>query len=206
MTHFFHIHPDDPQLRLIRQVVEIIHNGGVIVYPTDSAYAIGCQLGNKHALDRIRAIRNLPKSHNFTLMCSDLSELATYASVDNPTYRLLKANTPGPYTFVLPATREVPKRLQHPKRKTIGLRIPDNKITMGILAELHEPLMSVTLILPGDDLPLSDPEVIFESLEDKVELVVDGGFCGFEPTTVVDILDGVPEVVREGKGSIEPFK
>lgn len=206
MTHFFHIHPDDPQLRLIRQVVEIIRNGGVIVYPTDSAYAVGCQLGNKQALDRIRAIRNLPKSHNFTLMCSDLSELATYASVDNPTYRLLKANTPGPYTFVLPATREVPKRLQHPKRKTIGLRIPDNKITMEILAELREPLMSVTLILPEDDLPLSDPEVIFESLEGKVDVVVDGGFCGFEPTTVVDILDGVPEVARVGKGSIQPFK
>lgn len=205
MSQFFQIHPDNPQARLIRQAVDIIRNGGVIVYPTDSAYALGCHIGDKAALDRIRRIRKLDDRHNFTLVCRDLSEIATYAKVNNAVYRLLRQTTPGPYTFILPATSEVPRRLMHPKRKTVGLRIPNNAIAAALLADLGEPLMSVTLIMPGDDLPLIDPYDIRETLEHDVDLVIDGGYCGMEPTTVIDLADDTPVVVREGKGELAPF-
>lgn len=205
MSQFFQIHPDNPQARLIRQAVDIIRNGGVIVYPTDSAYALGCHIGDKAALDRIRRIRKLDDKHNFTLVCRDLSEIATYAKVNNAVYRLLRQTTPGPYTFILPATSEVPRRLLHPKRKTVGLRVPDNAIASALLADLGEPLMSVTLILPGDELPLIDPYDIRETLEHDVDLVIDGGYCGMEPTTVIDLADETPVVVREGKGDVALF-
>lgn len=205
MAQFFDIHPQNPQARLIDQAVDILRRGGLIVYPTDSAYALGCQIGDKMALDRIRAIRQLGKSHNFTLLCRDLSELATYARVDNAAFRLIKSHTPGPYTFILNATSEVPRRLMHPKRKTIGLRVPDNPIALALMASLGEPLMTSSLILPGDELPLTDPYDIRDTLEHQVELVIDGGFCGLEPTTVVDLTGDVPVVRREGCGSIEGF-
>jgi tRNA threonylcarbamoyl adenosine modification protein (Sua5/YciO/YrdC/YwlC family) len=205
VSQFFQIHPDNPQARLIRQAVDIIRHGGVIVYPTDSAYALGCHIGDKAALDRIRRIRKLDDRHNFTLVCRDLSEIATYAKVNNAVYRLLRQTTPGPYTFILPATSEVPRRLMHPKRKTVGLRVPDNAIAAALLADLGEPLMSVTLIMPGDDLPLIDPYDIRETLEHDVDLVIDGGYCGMEPTTVIDLADETPVVVREGKGELTPF-
>jgi tRNA threonylcarbamoyl adenosine modification protein (Sua5/YciO/YrdC/YwlC family) len=206
VSQFFQIHPDNPQARLIRQAVDIIKSGGVVVYPTDSAYALGCHIGDKNALDRIRRIRKLDAKHNFTLVCSDLSEIATYAKVSNSVYRLLRHTTPGPYTFILPATSEVPRRLMHPKRKTVGLRVPDNAIAAALLADLGEPLMSVTLIMPGDDLPLMDPYDIRETLEHEVDLVIDGGYCGLEPTTVVDLADETPLVMRVGKGDVEPFQ
>jgi tRNA threonylcarbamoyl adenosine modification protein (Sua5/YciO/YrdC/YwlC family) len=206
VSQFFQIHPENPQARLIRQAVDIIKGGGVVVYPTDSAYALGCHIGDKNALDRIRRIRKLDARHNFTLVCSDLSEIATYAKVSNAVYRLLRHTTPGPYTFILPATSEVPRRLMHPKRKTVGLRVPDNPIAAALLADLGEPLMSVTLILPGDDLPLMDPYDIRETLEHEVDLVIDGGYCGLEPTTVVDLADEQPVVVRVGKGDTAPFE
>ena len=206
MSQHLYIHPDNPQQRLISQAVEIVRKGGVIVYPTDSAYAIGCQLGDKSALDRIRLIRQLDKHHNFTLMCRDLGELATYAKVDNQTFRMLKAHTPGAYTFILEATSEVPRRLMHPKRKTIGLRVPANPIAQALLAELAEPLMSVTLILPGDELPLTDPDDIRTMLEKRVDVIVDGGYCGLEPTTVVDLTGDVPALVRRGVGDFTPFE
>jgi tRNA threonylcarbamoyl adenosine modification protein (Sua5/YciO/YrdC/YwlC family) len=205
VSQFFQIHPDNPQARLIRQAVDIIRGGGVVVYPTDSAYALGCHIGDKAALDRIRRIRKLDDRHNFTLVCRDLSEIATYAKVSNSVYRLLRQTTPGPYTFILPATSEVPRRLMHPKRKTVGLRVPNNAIAAALLADLGEPLMSVTLILPGDDLPLIDPYDIRETLEHDVDLVIDGGYCGMEPTTVIDLADDTPVVVREGKGEVAPF-
>lgn len=205
MSQFFQIHPETPQARLVRQAVDIIRQGGVVVYPTDSAYALGCHLGDKQALDRIRRIRRLDDKHNFTLVCRDLSEIGTYARVDNTDFRLLKNNTPGPYTFILQATSEVPRRLQQAKRKTVGVRVPDNAITQALLAELGEPLMSVTLILPGDDLPLTDPWDIRNLLEHQVDLIIDGGFCGLEPTTVVDLAGDVPEITREGKGDVAPF-
>ena len=205
MSQFFQIHPDDPQTRLIRHAVEIIRGGGVVVYPTDSAYALGCQIGDKSALDRIRRIRKLNDKHNFTLVCRDLSEIATYAKVNNTVYRLLRQTTPGPYTFILPATSEVPRRLMHPKRKTVGLRVPENPIAAALLADLGEPLMSVTLIMPGDELPLIDPYDIRETLEHEVDLVIDGGYCGMEPTTVVDLADEIPRVMRAGKGEVAPF-
>jgi tRNA threonylcarbamoyl adenosine modification protein (Sua5/YciO/YrdC/YwlC family) len=189
-----------PQPRLIKRAVEIVRRGGVIAYPTDSSYALGCHIGDKEAMERIRRIRRVDDRHNFTLVCRDLSEVAQYARVSNADYRLLKANTPGPYTFILPATREVPRRLQHPKRKTIGLRVPDHVIVQALLAELGEPLMSSTLMLPGEDLPLSDPEEIRSRLEHEVDVVVDGGFCGLEPTTVVELEDGQVSVARAGKG------
>jgi tRNA threonylcarbamoyl adenosine modification protein (Sua5/YciO/YrdC/YwlC family) len=176
-----------------------------VVYPTDSAYALGCHIGDKNALDRIRRIRKLDDKHNFTLVCRDLSEIATYAKVNNTVYRLLRQTTPGPYTFILRATSEVPRRLLHPKRKTVGLRVPDNLIAAALLAELGEPLMSVTLILPGDDLPLIDPYDIRATLEHDVDLVIDGGYCGMEPTTVVDLADDTPLVLRAGKGDVAPF-
>jgi tRNA threonylcarbamoyl adenosine modification protein (Sua5/YciO/YrdC/YwlC family) len=200
MAQFFSIHPDNPQGRLVHQTVEILRAGGVIVYPTDSAYAIACCLENKDGLDRIRRIREVDRDHNFTLVCPDLSVLANYARVDNSVFRLLKAHTPGPFTFILPATREVPKRLMHPKRRTIGLRVPENPIALAILAELGEPLMSCTLILPGEQLPETDPWEIRETLERHVDLVIDGGFCGLEPTTVVDFTGPEPVLVRRGRG------
>ena len=206
MSQFFQIHPDNPQARLIRQAVDIIRSGGVVVYPTDSAYALGCQIGDKNALDRIRRIRKLDDRHNFTLICRDLAEIATYAKVNNSVYRLLRHTTPGPYTFILRATSEVPKRLMHPKRKTVGLRVPENPIAEALLADLGEPLMSVTLIMSGDDLPLIDPYDIREVLEHEVDLVIDGGYCGMEPTTVVDLADDIPLVLRAGKGDIAPFE
>jgi tRNA threonylcarbamoyl adenosine modification protein (Sua5/YciO/YrdC/YwlC family) len=205
MSQFFRIHPVNPQLRLIRHAVEILNKGGVIAYPTDSAYALGCHIGDKNALDRIRRIRKLEDKHNFTLVCRDLSELASYARVDNAAYRLLRHNTPGAYTFILEATSEVPRRLQHPKRKTIGLRVPDNAIALALLEELNEPLMSVTLIMPGDEYPLIDPYEIREILEHEVDLVIDGGYCGMEPTTVIDMSVGAPQLMRQGKGDSEPF-
>lgn len=206
MSQFFQIHPDNPQARLVRQAVDIIRDGGVVVYPTDSAYALGCHIGDKNALDRIRRIRRLDANHNFTLVCRDLSEIATYARVDNAAYRLMKHATPGPYTFVLRATSEVPRRLMHPKRKTVGLRVPDNRVAAALLADLGEPLMSVTLIMPGEEYPLIDPYDIRQVLEHQVDLVIDGGYCGMEPTTVVDMADDTPMVLRVGKGDPEPFE
>jgi tRNA threonylcarbamoyl adenosine modification protein (Sua5/YciO/YrdC/YwlC family) len=205
VSQFFQIHPDNPQPRLIRQAADIVRAGGVIVYPTDSAYALGCQIGDKAAMERIRRIRRLDPGHNFTLVCRDLSELATFARVDNTAYRLIRNNTPGPYTFILRATSEVPRRLMHPKRKTVGLRVPDNAIAQALLGELGEPLMSVTLILPDDDLPLIDPYDIRDTLQHDVDLVIDGGFCGLEATTVVDLYDEIPVVMRAGKGDTAPF-
>ena len=206
MSQFFQIHPENPQVRLIRQAVEIIRRGGVIIYPTDSSYALGCLLGDKQALDRIRTIRRVDARHNFTLVCRDLSELSIYAKVENNVYRLLKHFTPGAYTFILKATGEVPRRLQNPKRKTIGIRVPDNNISLALLEQLDQPLMSSTLILPGDDHPLSDPDEIRDKLGNQVDLVIDGGFCGLEATTVVDMVSGAPEVIRIGKGDHEPFE
>ena len=205
MSQFFQLHPDNPQQRLIHQAVDIIRRGGVVAYPTDSAYALGCQIGDKSALDRIRRIRRLDAKHNFTLVCRDLSELASYARVDNAAYRLLRNNTPGPYTFILRATSEVPRRLQHPKRKTIGLRVPDNNIARDLLSDLGEPLMSVTMIMPGDEYPLIDPYEIRELLEHEVDLVIDGGYCGMEPTTVIDLSEGAPVLLRRGKGETASF-
>lgn len=206
MSQFFHIHPDNPQKRLIAQACDIIRKGGLVVYPTDSGYAIGCHIGDKNATDRIRRIRDLDSDHNFTLVCRDLSELSTYAKVNNSVYRAIKAHTPGAYTFVLPATKEVPRRLQHAKRKTIGLRIPDNEITLALLEELNEPLMSSTLIMPDDDFPMTDPEDIVDRLNKQVELVIDGGYGTNEPTTVIEFIDDMPEVMRVGLGDPSRFE
>lgn len=206
MAQLLPIHPVNPQARLVQQVVAVLDGGGIIVYPTDSAYALGCHLGDKNALERIKRLRELDKNHNFTLVCQNLSELSSYAQVTNSVFRLLKAYTPGPYTFILPASHEVPRRLQHPKRKTVGLRVPDNRIALAILKALGEPLMSVSLIYPNEEIPPSDPEQIYEQLGNKVDLVVDGGFCGIEPTTVVDLVEGVPKVIRVGKGDAKPFQ
>jgi tRNA threonylcarbamoyl adenosine modification protein (Sua5/YciO/YrdC/YwlC family) len=206
MAQYFEIHPKNPQPRLIRRAVEIVRAGGVIAYPTDSSYALGCHIGDKEAMERIRRIRRVNDKHNFTLVCRDLSQVSLYARVSNPDYRILKAHTPGPYTFILPATREVPRRLQHPKRKTIGLRVPDTPIVSALLAELGEPLMSSTLILEGDELPLSDPREIRERLERELDLVIDGGVCGLEATTVVELEDGRTHVTRVGRGDPAPFQ
>lgn len=206
MSQFFQIHPETPQLRLIKQAVDIFRQGGVVVYPTDSGYAIGCQLEDKQATDKIKRIRRLDDKHNFTLMCRDLSDIGQYAKVDNTQYRLLKNFTPGPYTFILDATSEVPRRLLHPKRRTIGLRVPDNAIVQALLAELGEPIMSSTLILPGETDPMTDPYDIRETLEHELDLIIDGGFCGFEATTVVNFCGEVPEVTRVGKGDPTPFQ
>lgn len=205
MAQFFSIHTDTPHLRLIRQAVAIVRSGGIIVYPTDSCYALGCHLGDKDAMTRIRTIRQVDDHHHFTLVCRNLAEISTYAKVDNSQYRLLKATTPGSYTFILQATREVPRRMQHPKRNTIGLRIPDHPVVLALLAELDEPLLSSTLILPGDEYPLNDAEEIRERLEHHVELVMDAGSCGIEMTTVIDLTSDVPALIRPGKGSLEPF-
>jgi len=207
MSQFFQIHPDNPQPRLIHQAVEMLRDGAVIVYPTDSAYALGCHLEDKKAMDRIRRIRQVDDKHNFTLVCSDLSQISAYAKLTNNTlFRILNSYTPGPYTFILRATSEVPRRLLHPKRRTIGIRIPDNAIAQALVAELGEPIMSSTLILPGDDMPLTDPDEIRERLEHQVDLVIDGGHCGFEPSTVVDMTNEIPRVLRRGKGETEPFE
>lgn len=205
MAQFFSINPDNPQLRLIRQAAAILRSDGVIVYPTDSCYALGCHLGDKNAMTRIRTIRQVDDRHHFTLVCRDLAEISHYAKVDNSQYRLLKASTPGSYTFILEATREVPRRLQHPKRNTIGLRIPSHPVVQALLEELKEPLLSSTLMLPGDELPLNDAEEIRDRLEHQVELVLDGGPCGLEMTTVIDLTGEVPELTRQGKGSLTPF-
>lgn len=205
MAQILYVHPDNPQGRLIEQAVAIIRAGGVLVYPTDSAYAIGCHLGDKAALDRIRQIRQLDKHHNFTLVCRDLSELAIYAKVNNQVFRRLKANTPGAYTFILEATSEVPRRLMHPKRKTIGLRVPANPIAQALLAGLGEPLMSSTLIMPGAEYPLTDPDDIRDMLDRHVDLIVDGGYCGLEATTVIDLTNESPVLLRRGMGDVAAF-
>ncbi|ANE77325.1 L-threonylcarbamoyladenylate synthase [Dickeya solani] len=205
MSQFFYIHPQNPQPRLINQTVEILHKSGVIVYPTDSGYALGCMLEDKAALERICRIRDLDQNHNFTLMCRDLSELSSYAYVDNAAFRLIKNNTPGNYTFILKATKEVPRRLMNEKRKTIGMRVPSNPIALELLAALNEPLMSTTLMLPGNDFAESDPEEIKEQLGKRVDLVIHGGFLGQQPTTVIDLTESVPVVVREGTGDVTPF-
>lgn len=206
MSQFFQIHPDNPQPRLIKQACELLRRGSLIVYPTDSGYALGCSLGDKNAMDRIRRIRQLDQDHNFTLVCRDLSELSLYAKVNNAVFRLIKAHTPGPYTFILPATKEVPKRLQHPKRRTIGLRIPTNNIALALLEQLNEPLMSSTLILPGQELPMTEAEEIVDAIGKQVDLILDGGACGAEPTTVVEFIDDMPEVLRVGMGDTAAFE
>lgn len=205
MAQILDIHPQNPETRLIRQAADCLLGGGVIVYPTDSTYALACHIGDKNALEKIRRIRQLTDKHNFTLMCEDLSAIATYARVSNSAYRLLKAYTPGPYTFILAATAEVPRRLMHPKRKTIGLRIPDHPVAQALLTAVGEPIMSTSLILPGEDLPLSEIYDIEEKLGKHVDLIIESGACGIEPSTVIDLVDGVPEVVRVGKGDPEPF-
>lgn len=205
MAQYFVIHPTHPQHRLIEHAAQIVHAGGLIVYPTDSCYALGCRLGDKQAQEGIRSIRKVDARHHFTLVCRDLSEISRYARVDNRIYRLLKATTPGSYTFLLRATREVPRRLQNPRRKTIGLRVPDHPVTQALLAELDEPLLSSTLLLPGDDLPLNDAQDIRRRLEHQVDLVLDAGSCGIEMTTVVDLTEPEPELIRLGKGSAAPF-
>ncbi len=205
MSQFFQIHPDNPQKRLINQAVEIINGGGVVVYPTDCAYALGCHLGDKSAVEKIKRIRQLDDKHNFTLVCRDLSEISTYAKVDNSAYRLLKAHTPGAYTFILKATSEVPRRLLHPKRRTIGIRIPDNEIVLALTEALGEPIMSTSLIMPGEDMPLMDPYEIREILQHHVDLVIDGGYCGMEATSVINLVDEIPEIVRQGAGDISDF-
>lgn len=204
MAQFFAIHPENPQERLVKQAAEIVRQGGVIVYPTDSCYALGCQMGNKEAMERILAIRQIDLRHHLTLMCADLSELGTYAKVDNSQFRQLKAATPGAYTFILPATKEVPNRTLHPKRKTIGLRVPDNQIALALLAELGEPMLSCTLMLPEETEPQTDPYEIRNLLEHAVDLIIDGGWCGIEPTTVIDMTNGT-ELIRQGAGDTSVF-
>jgi tRNA threonylcarbamoyl adenosine modification protein (Sua5/YciO/YrdC/YwlC family) len=199
------IHPQDPQPRRVKAVVEVIRNGGLIAYPTDSSYAFGCHIGDKKAIDRIHRIRRTDKKHNFTLVCADLTEISVYARVDNWAYRLLKSMTPGPYTFVLPATREVPKRLQNPKRRTIGLRVPDHVLVHAMLEELGEPIMSSTLSLPGDDRPLTDPLEIEERIGHQIEVIIDSGPTGIEPTTVLDLSNDSVEILRVGKGDVSQF-
>lgn len=204
-SRLFEIHPKDPQLRLIRQAVQIIRDGGLVVYPTDSCYALGCHIGDKEAMERIATVRQTDKHHHFTLVCRDLSEIAKYARVNNQQYRTLKAFTPGPYTFILQATKETPKRLQNPKRRTIGIRVPDHPVPQLILAELGEPIMSSTLLLPGDDLPMTDAREIQERLFHHVDAVIDGGNCGHEPTSVIDLAGIAPVVARQGKGDVRAF-
>ncbi|MDR2213816.1 MAG: threonylcarbamoyl-AMP synthase [Pseudomonadales bacterium] len=206
MALLLSIHPLNPQPRLIQQAARVIREGGVVVYPTDSAYALGCAVGNKSGMESIQRIRQVDKSHNFTLMCRDLSEIATYARVDNSSYRLLKAHTPAPYTFILKATSDVPRLLQHPKRKTIGIRVPEHPVIAALLAELDAPLLSSTLILPGETDPLTDMDEIQQRLKHQVDLIIDSGFCGLEATTVIDLEDGAPRVLRRGKGDPAPFE
>lgn len=200
MTQYLTIHPTHPQTRLLQQAVKVIEDGGLVVYPTDSCYALGCHLGDKDALERMRQLRAVDAKHNFTLMCRDLSEIGTYSQLDNSMFRLLRSYTPGAFTFILKATREVPRRLQTPKRKTIGLRIPEHPIALGLLEQLGQPLMSTTLILPGDPLPMTEADEIRTRLRQQVDLIIDGGSCGVEPTTVIDLVDGRYEILRQGKG------
>jgi len=202
MSQFFQIHPDNPQPRLIKQAAQIVSDGGVAVIPTDCAYALACKLENKQALERVKQIRRLNDKHNFTLMCRDLTEISTYGKVDNTAYRLLKNNTPGAFTFILNGTREVPRRLMHPKRKTIGIRVPENAITQALIQEVGEPLMTTSLILPDEDMPMSDPYEIRQTLEHALDLVIDGGYCGFEATTVVDMTGEEYEITRQGAGAL----
>jgi tRNA threonylcarbamoyl adenosine modification protein (Sua5/YciO/YrdC/YwlC family) len=205
MAQYFVIHPESPQQRLIHQAVEILRSGGVIAYPTDSSYALGCALGNKDAQDRIRKIRGVDENHHFTLVCRNLAELSTYAQVENSQFRLLKANTPGQYTFILKATREAPRRLQHPKRNTLGLRVPQHAVTQAILDELDQPILSMTLLLPGDTEPLNEAWEIRDKLEHQLDLVIDAGACTAEPTTVIDLTGEAPQLVRLGAGDPKPF-
>ena len=203
MSQFFQIHPENPQQRLIKQAAEIIRGGGLAVIPTDCAYA--CRLGDKNATERLHRLRQLGPKHNFTLLCRDLSELSLFAKVDNSQYRLLKAHTPGAFTFILPGTREVPRLLMHPKKRTIGIRVPANAIAMALLEEMNEPLMTTSLIMPGEIMPLSDPYDIRQMLEHQLDLVVDGGYCGIEATTVIDMTEEVPELLRQGVGDASAF-
>ena len=205
MARYLVIHPDDPQPRLVSQAAEVVRAGGVVAIPTDSCYALGCRLGDKEAVERIRQIRAVDERHHLTLMCRDLSEIAQFARVDNTQYRLLKATTPGSYTFILEGTKELPRRVLHPKRKTIGLRIPAHKVALALLAELGEPLLTSTLMLPGDEEPLTEGWEIQERLDDQIELILDAGHCGTEPTTVIDLTGRAPELIRSGRGSLAPF-
>lgn len=205
MSQFFTIHPTNPQPRLIKQAADLVRSGAVIAYPTDSCYALGCHLGDKDAVARIRQIRGVDDKHHMTMVCRDLSELARYARVDNVQFRLLKNNTPGSYTFILEATKEVPKRLQHPKRSTIGVRIPDHPVALALLEELGEPLISSTLILPNEEFAMNDAEQIRDLLQHQIDLVMDGGAVGLDPTTVIDLTKDIPVVVRFGKGDVSPF-
>ncbi|MCE9664243.1 threonylcarbamoyl-AMP synthase [Halomonas sp. M5N1S17] len=206
MSQYFQLHPENPQKRLIDQAIQIIRDGGVVAYPTDSGYALGCHLGDKKAVERIKRLRSLDDKHNFTLVCSDLSEIGTYAKVDNAVFRLLKAHTPGAYTFILNATNEVPRLLLHPKRRSIGVRVPDHRITHALLDALGEPLMSVTLIPVGEALPMTDPEEIRDRFGNQLDLIIDGGACQLEATSVVDLRELPPTIVREGRGDLEPFR
>lgn len=206
MSNFFTIHPDNPQSRLLREAVLIIREGGVVVYPTDSGYAIGCNLGNKSALERIKRLRQLDNTHNMTLICNNLTQLSIYAKFSKATYRLLKSFTPGSYTFILNATNAVPKLMLHAKKRTLGLRIPDNIIALTLLEYLEAPLMNTTLILPQALAPLSEPSAIYDVLGNHVDLIIDGGNCGYEPTTVVDLTGEYPTILRVGKGDIKPFE
>ncbi len=205
MAQFFSIHPTHPETRLIKRAVDIVRRGGVIVYPTDSCYALGCHIGDKEAMDKIRRIRGVDERHHFTLMCRDLSEIGTFAKVDNAQYRLLRAHTPGSYTFILRATRELPRRLAHPKRATIGVRVPEHPVTAALLMELNEPLLSSTLILAGDNEPMNEVDHIRAKLEHQVDLIIDGGACGIEPTTVIDLSESEPILIRQGKGDTGSF-
>jgi tRNA threonylcarbamoyl adenosine modification protein (Sua5/YciO/YrdC/YwlC family) len=205
VAQYFEIHPKNPQARSIRQAVDLVRSGAVIAYPTDSCYALGCHIGDKDALERVRRIRQADKHHHFTLVCCDLAEIAKYARVETWQFRMLKACTPGPYTFLLEATRETPRRLQHPKRRTIGIRVPDHPVPLALLRELGEPLMSSTLMLPGDELPLTDGAEIRDRLDHEVDAILDAGHCGIEPTTVVDLAVSPPVIVRKGRGSLQPF-
>lgn len=205
MARYLSIHPDDPQPRLLAQAAEAVRAGGVVALPTDSCYSLGCRLGDKDAVERIRHIRALDDRHHLTLMCRDLSEIAQFARVDNAQYRLLKAATPGSYVFILEGTRELPRRVLHPKRKTIGLRVPDHKVALALLAELGEPLLTSTLLLPGDEAPLTEAWEIQDRLDDLIELIIDGGHCGTTPTTVIDLTGMPPVLVRAGRGPLEPF-
>jgi tRNA threonylcarbamoyl adenosine modification protein (Sua5/YciO/YrdC/YwlC family) len=205
MSQFFQIHPENPQLRLIRQAAQIIQAGGIVALPTDSCYALVCQLDDKDAVERLRRIRDIDDKHHLTLLCRDLSEISQYARVDNRQYRLLKAATPGAYTFILEATKEVPRRLSHPSRKTIGLRVPENQIVHALLEDLGQPLLGTTLILPGDSDPLTDPDEVRERLARQLELVIDGGACSFEPTTVIDLTGDEPDLLRQGQGDASVF-
>lgn len=206
MSQFFYVHPDNPQPRLMKQAVSMINEGAIIVYPTDSGYALGCHVGDKKALERICQIRNIDLDHDFALVCRDMAQLSDYAKVDNTAFRLMKNNTPGAYTFIFKATKEVPRRLMNPKKKTVGIRIPQNNIAQALLEELNEPLLSTTLIMPGQDMAEYDPEHIRDILEKRVDLILNGGYLGEHPTTIIDFSEGEVTIIREGEGDPEPFK